>query len=105
MHSRALGSGKRVKYSYVQNKLASLGAETLPTHPLTHLLTGVKCRATSVAKKNYFFLALLVKGGVSNENIFKNLFAMVVEGHCTREVVLNMENMSLYKNRTQRRFY
>ena len=36
---------------------------------------------------------------VYNENLFKNLFAMVEEGHCTREVVLNAENMSFYKYR------
>ena len=40
-------------YKYQYNKLASLGATLVrnSAHSLTYLLTGVKCRATSVAKK------------------------------------------------------
>ena len=38
---------------YEENKLASLEATQVrnSAHPLTYSLTGVKCRATSVAKK------------------------------------------------------
>ena len=38
---------------FPQNKLASLEATLVrnSAHPLTHSLIGVKCRATSVAKK------------------------------------------------------
>ena len=38
------------------NKLASLGATLVRNYDwLTYLLTGVKCRATSVAKNSFFF--------------------------------------------------
>ena len=36
---------------------------------------------------------------VSNDDLIKNLFRMVVKGNCTREVLLNRENMNFYKYR------
>ena len=44
---------KSGKFWFRDNKLASLGATLVRNYdPLTDLLTGVKCRATSVAKKD-----------------------------------------------------
>ena len=40
---------------------ASPKSETM-THPLNHLLTGVKCRATSVAKKRDYLAIFYQKG-------------------------------------------
>ena len=44
---------KHILYLLPSNKLASLKATLVrnSTHSLTHSLTGVRCRATSVAKK------------------------------------------------------
>ena len=47
--------GSQAFGSIHKNKLASLGATLVrnSAHPLNHLLTGVKCRATSVAKNTF----------------------------------------------------
>ena len=48
------GNKKRFTNTHINNKLASLGATLVrnSAHPLTYSLTGVKCRATSVAKNS-----------------------------------------------------
>ena len=49
--------GRRMKYMF--NKLAKLQATLVRNYDLlTDLLTGVKCRATSVAKKPLYVLHL-----------------------------------------------
>ena len=52
------------------NKLASLEATVVrnSAHPLTHSLTGVKCRATSVAKNQMEHYKLAKLGDLQSES-------------------------------------
>ena len=60
------------------NKLASLEATLVrnSAHPLTHSLTGVKCRATSVAKNS-----TLQKSFINKKNYIDNTVWITCKNH------------------------
>ena len=77
--------GSQAFGSIHKNKLASLGATLVrnSAHPLNHLLTGVKCRATSVAK-NTFEKTQWGKSSMCTQCDYASFYTSALRSHLTK---------------------